>query len=124
VMPEPEGSSPHLWEPTTGPYPEPDESILNLPSSQPVSLRSIVIPFSNLCLTLPSGLFPSDVPTKTLYTSVPSPPQHGVSSGLDGGDVLQIWRVAANILNKQLWTADRGWPSSLWVGWGLTTPPS
>jgi hypothetical protein len=33
----------------------------------------------------------------------------------DGGDVLQIWRVAVNILNKQLRTADKGWSSSLGV---------
>jgi hypothetical protein len=38
----------------------------------------------------------------------------------DGGDSLQIWRVGENILNKQLWTADKGWSSSLGVG--LTTP--
>jgi len=30
--------------------------------------------------------------------------------------------VAANILNKQLWRADRLWSSSLGLGWGLTTP--
>jgi hypothetical protein len=36
----------------------------------------------------------------------------------DGGDSLQIWRVAANILNKQSRTADKGWSSSLWVGCG------
>jgi hypothetical protein len=34
----------------------------------------------------------------------------------DGGDGLQIWREAANILNKQSWTADKGWSSSLEVG--------
>jgi hypothetical protein len=28
----------------------------------------------------------------------------------DRGDGLQIWRIAANILNKQLRTADRVWP--------------
>jgi hypothetical protein len=33
----------------------------------------------------------------------------------DGGDGLQIWRVAANILNKQSQTADKGWSSSLGV---------
>jgi hypothetical protein len=33
-----------------------------------------------------------------------------------GGDGLQVWRVAANILNKQSWTADKQW-SSNWVGW-------
>jgi hypothetical protein len=30
------------------------------------------------------------------------------------------WRVAANILNKQLWTTDKGWFSSLEVGGVLT----
>jgi hypothetical protein len=35
----------------------------------------------------------------------------------DGGYGLQIWRVAANILNKQSRIADKGWFSSL----GLTT---
>jgi hypothetical protein len=36
----------------------------------------------------------------------------------DGGDALQFWKVAVNILNKQLWTADKGWSSSLGVGHG------
>jgi hypothetical protein len=31
----------------------------------------------------------------------------------DGGDGLQIWRVAANILNKHSRTADKSWSSSL-----------
>jgi hypothetical protein len=35
----------------------------------------------------------------------------------EAGD-LQIWRVAVNILNKQLRTGDKGWSSSLWVGRG------
>jgi hypothetical protein len=29
------------------------------------------------------------------------------------GDGLQMWRVAANILNQQSQIADRGWSSSL-----------
>jgi hypothetical protein len=33
-----------------------------------------------------------------------------------------VWRVAANIFNKQSRTADMGWSSSLGVGEGLTTP--
>jgi hypothetical protein len=36
----------------------------------------------------------------------------------DEGDGLQIGRVAANILNKQSRTADKGWSSSLEVGRG------
>jgi hypothetical protein len=36
----------------------------------------------------------------------------------DGGDDLQIRRVAVNILNKQSLTADKGWSSSLEVGRG------
>jgi hypothetical protein len=36
----------------------------------------------------------------------------------DGGEAPQIWRVAANILNKQSRTADKGWSSSLGIGRG------
>jgi hypothetical protein len=39
----------------------------------------------------------------------------------DGGDGLQIWRVAENILNKQSRTAVKGWSSSLEVGRGAST---
>jgi hypothetical protein len=34
----------------------------------------------------------------------------------DGGEGLQIWRVAADILNKELQTANKGWSSALGVG--------
>jgi hypothetical protein len=37
---------------------------------------------------------------------------------VDRGDGLQICRVAVNTLNKQLRTANRGWPSNLEVEWG------
>jgi hypothetical protein len=30
------------------------------------------------------------------------------SEVVDGGDGLQIWRMAGNTLNKQLWTANKG----------------
>jgi len=36
----------------------------------------------------------------------------------DGGEGLQIWRVAANISNKQSRTANKGWPSNWGFGWG------
>jgi hypothetical protein len=62
---EPEGSSSHSQQPATGPYPEPTLSTLH---TQPISLRSILIPSFRLRLGLPSGLFPSGFPTKTLYT--------------------------------------------------------
>jgi hypothetical protein len=38
------------------------------------------------------------------------------------GEGLQIWRVAANILNKQLQTATRAGPPVCGLGGELTTP--
>jgi hypothetical protein len=40
----------------------------------------------------------------------------------DGKDSLQHWRLAANILNKQPPTNDKGWSSSLGVGHGTNNP--
>jgi hypothetical protein len=37
----------------------------------------------------------------------------------DGRDRFQIWRVAANILNKHSRTADKRWSSSFCVGHGV-----
>jgi len=34
----------------------------------------------------------------------------------EGGDVLQIWRIEGNVLNKQLRIADKWWSYSLGVG--------
>jgi hypothetical protein len=39
----------------------------------------------------------------------------------DAGESHEIWRVATSILNKQLRTADRGWPPSWELGGRLTT---
>jgi hypothetical protein len=52
------------------------------------------------------------------------PCHHGLARPqvADGGDGLQIWKVAANILNKQSRTADRGRSSNLGVGRGANTP--
>jgi len=36
----------------------------------------------------------------------------------EGGEGLQIWSVSENVLDRQLWTADVGWPSSFDVGRG------
>jgi hypothetical protein len=54
------------------------------------------------------------------------PCHHGMARPqvADRGDGLQIWRVAANILNKGSRTADSRWSSSLGVGrWANNTPP-
>jgi hypothetical protein len=40
------------------------------------------------------------------------------------GDSLQFWRVAVNILNKQSWTADKGWSTSLGVRRGANNSSS
>jgi hypothetical protein len=58
------------------------------------------------------------LPVKMCYHVRLVPFHHGMASPQvgDGGDGLQIWRVAANILNKQSWTVNKGWSSSL-RGW-------
>jgi hypothetical protein len=66
VAPEPEGSSPYSQEPATGPYPEPTESTVHSPNQ--CLQDPFWIPSSRLRLGLPSGLFPSGFPTKSLYT--------------------------------------------------------
>jgi hypothetical protein len=73
MAPEPEGSWRHSREPATGPYPEPYVSTPHPPPSQPISLRSVLIPASHLCFGLPGGLFPLGFPTKTVYTFLSSP---------------------------------------------------
>jgi hypothetical protein len=52
------------------------------------------------------------------------PCHHGTArpQDADGGDGLQIWMVAANILNKESWTVDKGWSSSFGVGRGANNP--
>ena len=49
---------------------------------------------------------------------------HGTTrpQAADRGYGLQKWRVAANMLNKQPWTADRGDPLAYGLGEGLTIP--
>jgi hypothetical protein len=44
------------------------------------------------------------------------------SSGCGRRRRPQIWRVAANILNKHAWTADKMWSYILEVGRGVKTP--
>ena len=67
---EPEGSSPLSQEQATCPFPEPDQSSLCPPSHFP---KIILVISSHLHVGLPSGLFPSDFPTKALYAPLISP---------------------------------------------------
>jgi hypothetical protein len=48
------------------------------------------------------------------------PCHHGMARPqvADGGDALQFWREAVNILNKQLRTVDKEWSSGMGVGHG------
>jgi hypothetical protein len=60
---EPESSLPCSQEPSTGPYPEPDQ-----PSpTHPMSLRSILMLLSPLRLGLPSSIFIFGSPTNILH---------------------------------------------------------
>ena len=68
---EPEGSLSHSKVPSTFSYPEPARS--NPYLQHFISWKSILILSSHLNLGLPSGLFPSGFPTKTLYTPLLSP---------------------------------------------------
>jgi hypothetical protein len=42
----------------------------------------------------------------------------------DGGDGLQIWRVAANVLNMQSWLADSEWFCSWGLSGRIANPPT
>jgi hypothetical protein len=42
---------------------------------------------------------------------------------VSGGDSLQIWRVTAEMLNKQLQIASKEWLSRLAVGRGANSSP-
>ena len=68
---EPQSSLPHSQVPATCPYPEPTPSSPHNPP--PTSWRSILILSSQQCLGLPSHLFPSGFPTRTLCTPLTSP---------------------------------------------------
>jgi hypothetical protein len=87
--------------------------------SHPISLTSILILSTHLRL----GLLSSTPCSQTHHVRW-VPCHHGMARPqvADGGDALQVWWVAANILNKQSRTADKGWSSSMGIGRGATAP--
>ena len=68
---EPEGSLPHSQASAICPYPGPAQSSPH--THIPTSWKSILILSTHPRLGLPSGLFPSDFPTKNLYAPHSSP---------------------------------------------------
>jgi hypothetical protein len=54
------------------------------------------------------------------YDSMLGPCHHGLvhPQVSDGGEGLKLWKYAANKLNKQPQTDDKGWPFSLGLGMG------
>ena len=69
----------------------------------PTSWRSILILSTHLCLGLPSGLFPSGFPTKTLYTPSPPPyaPHAQPISFLSILSPVQYWVRSTNHLDPR-----------------------
>ena len=74
-------------------------------TTKPLSFRSTLLTFNDLCgIQLHDKPVPVTTPWSVLRLRMEERPP--------------IWRVAANILNKQSWTADEGWSPSLGVGRG------
>jgi hypothetical protein len=84
------------------------------------SLVAIVI-VVNTAPIINKGKFRTGRDHEAMISGSPSP-RHGASSGCGWRNGLQIWRVAANILNKQSRTADKGGPPAWGLGEVLTTP--
>jgi hypothetical protein len=95
------------------PHDSPDDGL-----SRPKHIVSGIIKTIVRLTVAPTFLFVSS--TKSHVTCVPCHYGTARPQVTDGGDGLQIWRVAANILNKQSWTVDTEWSCSLGAGRGAS----
>jgi hypothetical protein len=71
------------------------------------------------------GLYSAELGTECFAMSMLDgslSPQHGASTGCGWRNGLQLWRLAADILNKQPRTDNKGWSSSMEVGRGVNNP--
>jgi hypothetical protein len=93
---EPEGSLPHSQVPASYSYPERTRSI-HAPTSHFLKIHLNII--LHLRLDLPSGLFPSGFPTKTLYTPLLSP----IRATSPTRPVL-LDLITRTILGEEYWT--------------------
>jgi hypothetical protein len=97
----PEGSLSYSQEPSTGLYPEPDQSSLYHPILSPKIHFNIIHPPMSLCHSPPSGLFPSGFPTNILYAFLfPHPCYVHCPSHLDfiiliiHGEEYKLWNAS------------------------------
>jgi len=129
---EPKGSLPHSHDPVTCTYPEPSRS-----SPYPQFLKihlNIILPstpgspkwFLSFRFPHQNPVYASALPKHATFPAhlillYPVPTAWRVLR-LRMKERPPMWRVAANILRKQLRTADKGFPPAWGLGEVLTTP--
>ncbi|KAJ4438237.1 hypothetical protein ANN_14176 [Periplaneta americana] len=94
----------------------------SLKANAMIAIETTTVVFLLRCILTSSMFKLSDENRNTLHGLPASLTDSYTLQVADRGDDLQIWRVSANILNKQSWTADKEWSSSLGVGRRANNP--